>query len=80
MDTGIIALILDTVLYFEFCCLSALLELPISIVSNEVLVGLGGFRVTSSPQDPRFMGSNLTEVDGFFQGIKILSTSPQEGL
>ena len=40
------------------------------------LVGLGGFGVMCSPQDPRFAGSNPTEVDGFFQDVKILSTSP----
>ena len=28
---------------------------------------------------PRFVGSNLTEVDGFFQDVKILSTSPPGG-
>ena len=35
----------------------------------------GGIWVTSSPRDPRFAGSNLAEVDGFFQDAKILSTS-----
>ena len=30
------------------------------------IVGLGGLGVTCSPQDPRFAGLNLTEVDGFF--------------
>ena len=39
-------------------------------------VGLG---VTWSPQDPRFAGSNPAEVDGFFQDVKILSTSPWGG-
>ena len=38
-----------------------------------VRVGLG---VTCSPRDPRFVGANPSEVDGFFQDIKILSTSP----
>jgi hypothetical protein len=33
-------------------------------------------RVRCSPWDPRFVGSNLTEVDGFFQDVKILSTNP----
>ena len=33
-----------------------------------------------SPRDPRFAGSNPTEVDGFFfQDVKILSTSPPGG-
>ena len=40
-------------------------------------VGLDGLRVTCSPQDPRFTGINPAEVDGFFQDVKILSTSPQ---
>ena len=33
-------------------------------------VGLGGLG------DPRFAGSNPAEVDGFFQDVKILRTSP----
>ena len=41
-----------------------------------LLVGLG---VTCSPRDPRFACSNLAEVDGFFQDVKILSTSPPGG-
>ena len=40
------------------------------------LVGLGGLEVTGSPRDPRFSGSNPAEVDGFFQDVKILRTSP----
>ena len=32
--------------------------------------------VTCSPRDPRFADSNPTEVDEFFQDVKILSTSP----
>jgi hypothetical protein len=31
------------------------------------------------PRDPRFAGSSLAEVDGFFQDIKILSTIPPGG-
>ena len=44
-----------------------------------LLVVLGGLGVTSLPRDPRFAGSNPTEVDGFFQEVKILSTSPSGG-
>ena len=40
---------------------------------------LDGLRVTCLPQDPRFVGSNLAEVNGFFQDLKILSTSPLAG-
>ena len=36
----------------------------------------GGFGVMCSPRGPRFAGSNPAEVDGFFQDVKILSTSP----
>ena len=43
------------------------------------VVGLGGLGVTCSPRDPRFAGSNSAEVDGFFQDVKILSTSPPGG-
>ena len=42
-------------------------------------VGLGGLGVTCSPRDPRFTGSNLAEVDEFFQDVKILSISPPGG-
>ena len=41
--------------------------------------GLGGLGVTCSPRDPRFAGSNPAEIDGFFQDVKILSTSPPGG-
>ena len=43
-------------------------------------VGLGDLGVTCSPRDARFAGSNTAEVDGFFQDVKILSTSLREGL
>ena len=36
----------------------------------QLVVGLGGLGVTCSPRDPRFEGSNSTEVDGFFSGRK----------
>ena len=42
-------------------------------------VGLGGLGVICSPRDPRFTGSNLAEVDEFFQDIKIVSTCPLGG-
>ena len=42
-------------------------------------VGVGGLEVTCSPRDPRFAGSNPAEVVGFFQNVKILSTSPPGG-
>ena len=38
-------------------------------------VGLDGLRVTCSPRDPRFVGSNPAVVNGFFQDVKILSTN-----
>ena len=34
------------------------------------LVGLDGLGETCSPRDPRFSGSNPTEVNGFFQDGK----------
>ena len=49
---------------------------PTILKSEVVKVGLG---VPCSPRDPRFVGSNPAEVDGFFQDIKILSTSPPGG-
>ena len=42
-------------------------------------VGLNGLGLMCLPRDPRFAGSNLVEVDGFFQDIKILSTSRSGG-
>ena len=39
--------------------------------------GRNAFKIlTGKPPDPRFAGSNSTEVDGFFQDVKNLSTSP----
>ena len=51
------------------------------IVANSrgKIVGHGGLGVTCSPRDPMFAGSNPTEVDGFSQDVKILSTSPPGG-
>ena len=42
-------------------------------------VGLGGLGETCSPWDTRFSGSHPAEVDGFFQDVNILSTSPPGG-
>ena len=49
-----------------------------SVVSGHFKVNLrvGGLGVTWSPRDLRLVGSNPAEVDGFFQDVKILSTSP----
>ena len=44
--------------------------------TDSIAVSLGGLGVTCSPRNPRFAGSNPAEVDGFFEDIKILSTSP----
>ena len=52
---------------------------PIEETLLGVYVGLCGLGVTCSPRDPRFAGSNPAEVDGFFQDVKILSTSPPGG-
>ena len=38
-----------------------------------------GLWVTCLPRDQKFAGSNLVEVDVFFQHIKILKTSPTGG-
>ena len=43
------------------------------------MVGLDGLGVLCSPRDPRFAGLNPAEVDGFFQDVKILSSSPPGG-
>ena len=52
------------------------LVLDVLLIREISIVGLGGLGVTCSPRDPRFAGSNPAEVDGFFQDVKILSTSP----
>ena len=36
------------------------------------IIGLGDLRVMCSPRDPRFVGSNLAEVNGLFSGLKNL--------
>ena len=59
---------------FEIC----LLLLPSSTLC-EYVTSLGGLGVICLPRDPRFVGSNPTEVGGFFQDVKILSTSPPGG-
>ena len=38
-----------------------------------MVVSLGGLGITCSPRDPKFAGSNRTEVGEFFQDVKILS-------
>ena len=46
---------------------------------KEVTINLVGLGVTCPPRDPRFAGSNPAVVDGFFQDVKILGTSPPGG-
>ena len=40
------------------------------INNKDIIVGLSGLGVTCSPRDPRFVGSNPAEVDGFYSGYK----------
>ena len=40
---------------------------------------IGGLDVTCDPRDLKLASSNPTEVDGFFQNVKILSTNPPGG-
>ena len=51
------------------------LIIPIFVIKGRLV----GLKVTCSPRDPRFAGSNPAEVDGFFQDVKILSTRPPGG-
>ena len=37
---------------------------------------MDGLGVTCLSRDPRFAGSNAADIDGFFQDVKNLSTSP----
>ena len=48
-------------------------SIPLLLTVTQV-IGL-----TCSPRDPRFTGSNPAEVDGFFQDVKVLSTSTLGG-
>ena len=53
---------------------------PIKVIKIAIIfIGFGGLGVTCSLQESRFVGSNPAEVDGFFQDVKILSTSPPGG-
>ena len=52
----------------------------IKCIMNVILFfSLGDLGVTYLPQDPRFTGSDPSEVNGFFQDVKILSTTPSSG-
>ena len=48
----------------------------LNYVFKVLRVHLGGLGVTCSPRDLRSVGSNPAELDGFFQDVKILNTSP----
>ena len=52
-------------------CLSAMISYKITSkvtpLFTDQLVSLGGHGVTCSPQDPRFVGTNPAEVDGFLR-------------
>jgi len=51
----------------------------IMIIIIIIIIIIDGLGVTCSPRDTRFAGSNPDEVHGFFQDVKILSTSPPVG-
>ena len=50
-----------------------------SLVFSFYILEVGGLRVTCSPQDPKFAGSNPAEDDGIFQDVKIQTISPPGG-
>ena len=60
------------------CCAFVFLLIIIMIIVglSNLIVSLG---VMCSSRDSRFAGSNPAEVDGFFQDVKILCTSPPGG-
>jgi hypothetical protein len=43
------------------------------------IVALGGLVVAWLPLDPKFVGSNLAEDDGFLRVIKSVARLPSEG-
>ena len=61
---------------FQTCSMCWHSNISLSIYGS---ICLGGLGVTCSPRDPRFVGSNPAEVDGFFQDLKIVNTSPPGG-
>ena len=61
---------------FHIACKNRAVSSQNGVQLSASQVGLG---VTWSPRDPRFAGSNPAEVDGFFQDVNILSTSPPGG-
>ena len=63
--------------HFSFLFISTYFSFSAGLCA--VLVGLGGLGLTRSLPDQMFAGSNPAEVDGFFQDVKILSTSPPGG-
>ena len=65
---------MDDMLAYDFSMWEACTKIFIPKLIK--VVGLGGLGVTCLPRDPRFAGSNPAEVDGFFQDVKFLSTSP----
>ena len=56
-----------------------ILIIIIIYISYLLYVSLSDLGLTCSSRDPRFAGSNPTEINGFFQDVKILSTSPPGG-
>ena len=53
--------------------------LDVFIICQDIMtctVGLSDLRITCSLRNSRFAGLNPAEVNGFFQDVKILSTSP----
>ena len=48
-------------------------------MSSTFLVGIDDLEVTCSLRDPRFVGSNATKDNRFYEDVKVLSRSPPEG-
>ena len=68
--------ILTNLTFVSMLCYTVTIK---NIKINYQIVCLRGLGVTCSPRDPRFVGSNPNEVDGFFQDVKILSSNPPGG-
>ena len=69
MDVGTAPSPILVILIIARACEISLILLSDNIVSITYtnIVGLGGLGVPCSSRDPRFAGSNPTDVDGFFR-------------
>ena len=66
-----------TIAFIQICTVQNISHCPLDpfILASSILT----YSMSYSPRDPRLAGSNPAEATGFFQDVKILSTSPPGG-